>query len=64
MLRHQGRIRAGGVERDVTFEEADGADHQAIDKAYQIKFARYGATYVDARVGESAAAATLRLVPR
>ena len=64
LLRHQGRIRAGGVERDVTFEEADGADHQAIDKAYQTKFARYGATYVDPMVDPNAAAATLRLIPR
>ncbi|HKN92492.1 MAG TPA: DUF2255 family protein [Acidimicrobiia bacterium] len=60
----QGRIRSGGIERDVTFEEPVDADRQAIDAAYRSKYARYGATYVDAMVGESAAAATLRLVPR
>ncbi len=64
LQRHQGRIRAGGVERDVTFEEADAADHQAIDKAYQTKYARYGATYVDPMVNPNASAATLGLIPR
>ena len=30
--RHQGRIRTGGVERDVTFEEAHDADHATIER--------------------------------
>ena len=61
---HQGRIRAGGVERDVVVEEPDDSVHGAIDQAYRTKYARYGNTYVMPMVSPDAAAATLRLIPR
>jgi hypothetical protein len=62
--RPEGRIRAGGVEREVTFDEPAGADHDAIDRAYRNKYARYGGSYVDPMVGADARAATLRLLAR
>jgi len=37
-----GRIRAGGVERDVIFDAADPAIHDAIDAAYHAKYDRHG----------------------
>jgi hypothetical protein len=37
-----GRIRAGGVECDVTFADGADADHTAIDAAYHAKYDRYG----------------------
>ena len=37
--RHQGRISAGGVEKDVDLVETD-ADHEAIDAAYAAKYGR------------------------
>ena len=37
-----GRIRAGGVERDVTFAEPAADAHAAIDAAYHAKYDRYG----------------------
>ncbi|PJJ70627.1 hypothetical protein CLV46_0149 [Diaminobutyricimonas aerilata] len=58
-----GRIRAGGVERDVTFVIADAAQHPAIDAAYHAKYDRHGAAIVGTVVGEKAAAATLLLLP-
>jgi hypothetical protein len=64
LRRPEGRIRAGGVERDVAFEEPTDADHAAIDRAYRSKYARYGSTYVDPMVSPGAAAATLRLNAR
>ena len=64
LQRHEGRIRAGGIERDVAFEEPDDADHPAIDDAYRTKYARYASTYVEPMVSPAATAATLRLVPR
>ena len=64
LQRHEGRIRAGGIERDVMFEELDDADHRAIDDAYRNKYAQYASTYVEPMVGPTATAATLRLVPR
>jgi len=62
--RHAGRIRAGGVERDVAFEEPADADDAAIDQAYRDKYAGYSRAYVDPMVSPDAAAATLRLTPR
>jgi hypothetical protein len=60
----QGRIRAGGIERDVSFAEPGDDDQRAIDDAYRSKYARYAAAYVDPVVSPAAAAATLRLEPR
>jgi len=60
---HQGRVRAAGVERDVSFEQPDHADHEAIDRAYRSKYARYP-TYVEPMVSPPATAATLRLAAR
>jgi hypothetical protein len=64
LRRPQGRIRAGGLTRDVAFAEADDADHDAIDRAYRTKYARHGSAYVDPMVGPDATAATLRLTAR
>ena len=64
LQRPEGRIRAGGLTRDVAFREPDDADHDTIDHAYQTKYARYGKSYVDPMVGQDAKAATLRLIAR
>ncbi|SKB08877.1 DUF2255 family protein [Aeromicrobium choanae] len=58
-----GRIRAGGLERDVTFATPDGSLHQAIDSAYHAKYDRYGPAIVGSVTGPGAAAATFRLDP-
>jgi hypothetical protein len=59
-----GRIRAGGVERDVTFTAAAPDAHTAIDAAYHAKYDRYGPQIVSSVVGPQAADVTIRLVPR
>ena len=64
LRRPEGRIRAGGVTRDVAFQEPGDADHAAIDQAYRTKYARYGSSYVDPMVSRDATAATLRLIAR
>ena len=62
VLRHpKGRIRAGGVERDVAFEDTGDTNCDAIDQAYRTKYARYPSAYVDPMVSAAARAATLRL---
>jgi hypothetical protein len=61
--RYEGRIRAGGVEKDVVFVEVDDFNDE-IDAAYRAKYDRYDATYVDPMVGPEARAATIKLVPR
>src|SRR5687767_9571955 len=37
-----GRVRAGGVEKDVVFEEPDDDIHAAVDAAYHAKYDRHG----------------------
>lgn len=59
-----GRIRVGGVERDVAFE-APGPDvDAALDAAYHAKYDRYGPGVVRTVVSLDAALTTLRLIPR
>jgi hypothetical protein len=59
-----GRIRAGGLELDVTFAEPAPGVHAAIDAAYHSKYDRYGPSIVGSVVGPDAEAVTIRLVPR
>lgn len=62
--RREGRIRAGGVEKDVTFvEETDPSINDQIDTAYRTKYRRYS-SYVRPMIGPEARATTLRLMPR
>jgi hypothetical protein len=56
-----GRIRAGGIERDVTFTEAAPDAHAAVDAAYHAKYDQYGPRIVGTVVGPDAAAVTIRL---
>jgi hypothetical protein len=61
-----GRIRAGGIERDVTFTQASELDPStlaAVDAAYHAKYDRYGPRIVGTVTGPHAAAVTLRLDP-
>jgi len=59
-----GRIRAGGVERDVEFGEAPADVHPGVDAAYHAKYDRYGPAIVGSVVGDKAAPLTIRLLPR
>ncbi len=59
-----GRIRAGGVERDVVFGEADPGSHGDIDAAYHAKYDAYGPTIVGHVIGQGARHVTIRLQPR
>lgn len=56
------RIRAGGVEKDVTVEEAHGAVNDQVDAAYRSKYGRYP-SIVDDITDAAHRATTLRLVP-
>lgn len=62
--RHEGRIQAGGVDRDVTFVEADTALSDEVDRAYRTKYRRYAANIVNSVLTPGARSATLRVVPR
>ena len=56
-----GRIRAGGIERDVSFEQADAIEPARIDDAYRAKYGR--SPYAEAMLSADAASTTLRLIP-
>ncbi len=60
----KGRVRAGGVEREVSFAPATNAVQGDIDAAYHAKYDRYGSRIVNSVVGPEAHRVTLRLVPR
>lgn len=60
----EGRIRAGGVERDVNFAEVDSAVHDAIDAAYHAKYDRHGPRIVGTVVGDQVHELTIRVVPK
>ena len=58
-----GRIRAAGVERDVTFAAPPPAVHDDLDAAYHAKYDHYGQTIVGTVVGPQVHEVTLRLDP-
>jgi hypothetical protein len=61
--RHEGRMRAGGVEKDVTFVDADVDLEDRIDDAYREKYRRYAKSVVDSTLTPQARSAALKLVP-
>ena len=63
--RRDGHIKAGGVEKDVRFEQSvDPALNHRIDSAYRSKYHHHGAQWVDPMVGAEARSTTIKLVPR
>lgn len=63
--RHEGHIRAGGVDKDATFvEESDSGIQNQIDAAYATKYRRYAASIIGHVVGVEARSATIKLMLR
>ena len=65
---HEGHVSAGGVEKDVTFVDADAdrdpALNDQIDAAYRSKYRRYSPSIVNTVLTPQARGATLKLVAR
>ena len=59
-----GRIRASGIERDVSFAQAAPEVQGDIDAAYHAKYDRYGPQIVGSVTGPGSHAVTVRLVPQ
>lgn len=59
-----GRVRAAGVERDVTFADAAPGREGDIDAAYHAKCDGHGPQIVGTVVGPLAQHTTIRLAPR
>jgi hypothetical protein len=58
----EGHVAAGGVERDVAFEDADRDLIERVDAAYGDKYSQY-ASIVDSLKAPEIRATTIRLVP-
>jgi hypothetical protein len=63
-VRHEGHIRAGGVDKDVAFADADPGLYDQLDAAYRDKYRRYGPSIIGGVVNPGARAATIKLMPR
>jgi hypothetical protein len=63
-VRHHGHIRAGGVDKDVSFADGEPDLNDAIDAAYRDKYRRYGERIIGGVLNPEARAATIKLVPR
>lgn len=62
--RHEGHIRAGGIEKEVAIEDADAGMNDEIDAAFRSKYKRYSGKVLDSILSSAARSTTLRLVPR
>jgi len=62
--RHEGRIRAGGVQQDVAFIDADDDVNKEVDAAYRAKYRRYAGSILNSVLTTGARSATIKLVPR
>jgi hypothetical protein len=61
--RMQGHVRAGGLDKDVAFVDADHGLDDAIDDAYRAKY-RYSPAAVGHIASPEARSTTIELVPR
>jgi hypothetical protein len=62
--RHEGQIRAGGVQQDVTFIDADHDIDDEVDAAYRAKYRRYAGSILNSVLTPGARSTTIKLVPR
>jgi hypothetical protein len=62
--RREGRVQAGGIARDIRFEDADSGLNDEIDAAYRTKYRRYSASIVNSILTPKARSATIKLAPR
>lgn len=62
----EGRIRAGGVERDTFFEHVaeNSPLHPTLDETYREKYRSHGERIVNTVVGDHVHGLTIRLVPK
>jgi hypothetical protein len=61
---HEGRIRAGGLQQDVTFVGAGHDIDDAVDAAYRTKYGRYAGSILNSVLTPEARSATIKLVLR
>ncbi|TMF06815.1 MAG: DUF2255 family protein [Chloroflexi bacterium] len=61
---HEGRIWAGGLEKDIAFEDADHDIDDEVDAAYRSKYRRYAGRILNSCLTPEARSTTIKIVPR
>ncbi len=61
---HEGRIWAGGVEKDVTCVDAGHDINDQVDAAYRAQYRRYTGSILNSVLTPDARSTTIKLVPR
>ncbi|KFG02484.1 hypothetical protein IQ62_01885 [Streptomyces scabiei] len=62
--RQKGRVRAGGVGKDVRMVDVGDEVNDAVDAAYRAKYGHYAAYILKAITSPEASSTTMRLEPR
>ena len=62
LKRRAGRIKAAGLDREVTFEPMQGGLGERIDDAYRTRYR--GSPYLDPMISHPARSATIRISPQ
>jgi hypothetical protein len=64
--RGAGHVRSAGIDKDVTFADADGDAglNDALDSGYRAKYRSYDASIVEPVTNARARSSTTRLIPR
>ena len=63
-VRHEGRIQAGGIDKDVTVVDATPELNDQLDAVYRSKYRRYAANIINSIISPTARSATIKLIPR
>jgi len=64
-VRHEGHIRAGGIEKDVAFVDEVAPDiNGGVDAAYRTKYRHYAASIITSMVSQEIRSTTIKLAPR
>jgi hypothetical protein len=58
---HQGRIRAGGIEKDVTFVNVEPNVNDEVDAAYRNKYRRYAGRILNSCLTPEARSTTIKV---
>lgn len=61
---HEGRIRVGRVQQDVTFVDAGSDIDAEVDAAYRAKYRRYAGSILNSVLTPVARSTTIKLTPR
>src|SRR4029077_17203789 len=63
-VKHEGRIRAGGVQQDGAFVDAEPDMAGEAEAAYRAKYRRYAGSILNSVLTPEARSTTIKLVPR